>query len=66
MRILRAFCSTLTNEMTGNIVQNNAQSAVLVVAVVGCCTEGLENASFSEEDHIRCRTRSRREIGSFR
>ena len=44
------FGSMLTNEMTGNRIHNNAQSAVLVVAVAGCCTKGLENASFVEED----------------
>ena len=46
------FGSMLTNEITGNRIQNNAQSAVLVVALAGCCTEGLKNASFVEEDHL--------------
>ena len=57
------FGSALTNEMTGNRIQNNAQSAVLVVAVTGCCTEDLENASFVEEDRLRCGIRTRR--GNF-
>ena len=57
------FGSTLTNEMTGNRIQNNAPSAVLVVAVIGCCAEGVENASFVEEDHLRGGIRTRR--GNF-
>ena len=62
-KIMHAFGSTLTNEITGNRIQNNTQSAVLVVAVTGCCTEGLENASFLAEHRLRCRLRTRR--GNF-
>ena len=51
--------STLTNGITGNRIQNNAQSAVLVVAVTGCCMESLENASFLAEHRLRCRLRTR-------
>ena len=47
------------NEITGNRIQNNAQSAVLVVAVTGCWTESLENASFLAEHRLRCRLRTR-------
>ena len=54
------FGSTLTNEITGNRIQNNAQSAVLVVAMTGCCTEGLDNASFLAEHRLCCRLRTRR------
>ena len=46
------FGSTLTNEITGNHIQNNAQSAVFVVAVTGCCTEGIENISFLAEHKL--------------
>ena len=38
------------------------QSALLAVAVAGCCTKGLKNASFVEEECLRCGMRSRREI----
>ena len=57
------FGSTLTNEITGNRIQNNAQSAVLVVAMTGCCTEGLENASFLAEYRLHYGLRTRR--GNF-
>ena len=51
--------NTLTNEITGNRIQNNAQSAVLVVAVTGCWTESLENASFLTEHRLRYGLRTR-------
>ena len=52
--VLAPFGSTLTNEITGNRIQNNAQSAVFVVPMTGCCTESLENASFLAEHRLRC------------
>ena len=53
------FGSMLTNEITGNQIQKNTQSAVLVLAVTECCTEGLENASFLAEHRLQCGLRTR-------
>ena len=55
----------LTNEMTGNRIQNNAQSAVLVVAVAGCCTERLENVSFRRKTIFDAESEVEGKLGAF-
>ena len=56
----------LTNEITGNRIQNNAQSAVLVVAVTGCWTESLENASIQADADSELEGRTLTTFESFR